>query len=150
MHHIDSNKKQDGNYTIMLRAILNKSPHELTTVQTLTTHLRNHPNKMNKTCGALLEKQKRTHKWRSSMDLYTWACQCLATRKNLFTSVVHTEDVVWKTNWNRWMIGRNGERESEKSLLSAWLNDCDDLYENERDRATVVRTRLLWCRTPAC
>ena len=35
----------------------------------------NNPSKMNKTCGTLLEKQGQTHKWRSSMDPYTWMCQ---------------------------------------------------------------------------
>ena len=62
-------KKLDGNYTRMLRAILNKSwkqhPHEATAERPLSSHLKNHPNQ---TCSTLLEKQGRTHKWRSSME----------------------------------------------------------------------------------
>ena len=50
------------------------------------TYLRsqNHSSKKNKICGTLLEKQGRIHKWRSSMDPYTWMCQCWPTSKNLF------------------------------------------------------------------
>ena len=44
--------------------------------------------KTNKTCEALLEKHGRAHKWRSSIDSYTWTCQCYSTSKNVFTSAL--------------------------------------------------------------
>ena len=85
-------KKLNRNYTRLLRAILYKSwkqhPLETIAVQPLTSHLKNHPNQTNKTCGTLLEKQGRTHKWRSSMDPFTWTCQSWPTNKNLFTSAL--------------------------------------------------------------
>ena len=40
--------------------------------------------KMSKTYRTLLEKQGLTHKWHSSMDSYTWICQCWLTSKNFF------------------------------------------------------------------
>ena len=62
-------KKLDGNYTRMQRDILRKSWKQHSTKQrSLTSHLKSHPSKTNKTCGTQLEKQKRTHKWRSSID----------------------------------------------------------------------------------
>ena len=46
--------KLDKNYTRMLHAVLNKNleagPHKIAAVQLLTSHLPNHPSKMNKTC----------------------------------------------------------------------------------------------------
>ena len=41
--------------------ILEAAPHKTTPVQPLTSHLKNHPSKMNKICGTLLEKQRQTH-----------------------------------------------------------------------------------------
>ena len=48
-----------------------------------TSHFENHPNKTNKTCKTLLEKQGQTHKWCSLMDPFTQMCQCWPTNKNL-------------------------------------------------------------------
>ena len=59
-----------------------------TPTRPLTSHLTHHPSKTSKTCGTLLEMQGRTHKWRSSMDPYTWTCQCWPISKNLFTSAL--------------------------------------------------------------
>ena len=48
----------------ILEAVLPK----ISTVRPLTSHLKNYPSKKSKTCGTLLEKQRRIHKWRFSMD----------------------------------------------------------------------------------
>ena len=45
-----------------------------------------HPSKTN---GTLLEKQGRTHKWRSSIDPFTWSCQCWPIWKNLPKTALH-------------------------------------------------------------
>ena len=49
--------------------------------------------------------------------------------------------VVWKTNQERWMIGTDGERKSEKSVLSAQLNDDDNtikyINQTETNRTKV-------------
>ena len=48
-----------------------------------------------KPCGTLQEKEKRTDKWCTSLNCYTW------------------------------IIGMDGERESEKSMLAVWPEDDD-------------------------
>ena len=59
-------KKLDGNYTRMLRAILNKSwrqhPHKTPTIRPPTSHHQNYPSLTNQTHRTLLEKQGRAHK----------------------------------------------------------------------------------------
>ena len=66
-------KKLDGNYTRMLLnyflQILEPTPQE-TAVWVLTSNLKNHPSKGNKTCSTLLEKQGQTHKGCSSTHGY--------------------------------------------------------------------------------
>ena len=47
------------------------TPQETAALLQFASHLKNHPSTTNKICETLLEKQGRTHKWRSSMDLYT-------------------------------------------------------------------------------
>ena len=42
--------------------ILAVTPKETALVRTLTSHLRKHPSKTNKTCKILLENQRRIHK----------------------------------------------------------------------------------------
>ena len=59
-------KKLDGNYTRMLRAILNKSwqqhPHKAPTIRSPTTYHENYTSLTNQTCRTLLEKQGRDRK----------------------------------------------------------------------------------------
>ena len=51
----------------------------------------------------------------------------LADQQELtYNSFVLTQDVVWKTYRKRWLIGKNGERESVKCMLAAWHDDDDD------------------------
>ena len=46
------------NATSYFEQILAATLHKTTAVQPLTFHHKNHPSKMNKTCGTLLEKQE--------------------------------------------------------------------------------------------
>ena len=46
----------------------------------------------------------------------------------IYSSSVWTQDVIWKTYWERWIIGmdKESERESGKSALSAQLDNDDE------------------------
>ena len=61
------------NAACCLEQILEAAPHKTAAVQPLTTYFINYSSKMNKICGALLEKQEQTHKWNCLMDSYTWS-----------------------------------------------------------------------------
>ena len=74
-------KRLDGNCTRMLRVILNKSWKQQPTKQQLSSRLPLFNTKKNiqvwrTSLGTLLEKQDRTHKWRSPIDPYTWTYYC--------------------------------------------------------------------------
>ena len=87
MHNMDAKKMYREkvrwelykNPTSYLEKILEATPYKTTAVWPLTTHLKNHPSKTNKTYGTQQEKQGRTHKWRSSMD-----ASVLADQQELF------------------------------------------------------------------
>ena len=67
-------KRVDGNCTRVLRVILNISWRQHPTKQQLYGHLPpilKHQSKTNITSGTLLQKQGRTHKWRSSVGFDT-------------------------------------------------------------------------------
>ena len=65
MHHMETNKmhkekerwKLHKNVTSYFEQILETTSHKTVAVQPLTSHLKNHPSKMNKTYEILLEKQ---------------------------------------------------------------------------------------------
>ena len=59
------------NATRCFELILEAKPYKTEAVRPLTSHLKNHPSKVNKTCRTLLEKQGQTHKRYSSSDPYT-------------------------------------------------------------------------------
>ena len=65
-------RKLDGNYTRMLRAVLNKS-------------WRQHPTT---TRGTLLEKQGRAHKRCTPVDLHIWMCKSRTISTNLHTATM--------------------------------------------------------------
>ena len=97
------------NATCSFEQILEATPHKTAAVRSLTSDLKNHLSKTNKTYGTLLEKQRWTQKRRSSMNFFTVVCKCWLTNLDLHLSV-RTHDVVWKTPWDQ----RIRERESEK------------------------------------
>ena len=73
----------DGNYTRMLEQIQEVISNKTAPILSPASHLTNHSNQTNKTCGTLLEKQGWTHKQSSLMNSCTWKCQCWPTSKDL-------------------------------------------------------------------
>ena len=82
------------NATSYTEQIQETTSHETTVVRSLTSHLKNHPNKTNKTCGTVLENQGRTHKWLSPMDSSN-GCDSVGRATRIYNSFVWTQDVVW-------------------------------------------------------
>ena len=84
-------KNLDGNYTKMLCTVLRKSwlqNRTTASVRTLASHPIKHPSKTNKTYGALLEKQRRSHKRRFSMESDIYMRQCWSMGRDLHTSAM--------------------------------------------------------------
>ena len=85
-------KKLDGNYTRMLRAILNKSwrqhPHETPTVRPPASHHENYIGQTSQTRWTLQEKQRRARKWRTTMDPHIWPSKSRTTSPNLHSAAM--------------------------------------------------------------
>ena len=122
-------KKLDGNYTRMLRAILNKSWR-----QHHTRHqLYGHSPPITKTIQVRRTRHA-GHCWRSKdeliSDVLLWTpayVQAKAGRPaGTYSSSVRIRDVTLKTCQRRWMVGRSGERRSGISVLAAQHDDDDD------------------------
>ena len=121
--------KLDGNYTRMLRAVLNKSWRQHPTRHQLYGHLP----PITKTIQVRRTRHA-GHCWRSKDELIsdvlrwtpTYGCEKnRTTSTNLLTysNYVRTQDVTLKTCRRRWMIGRSGERGSGISVLAARHDD---------------------------
>ena len=125
-------KKLDGNYTRMLRAILNKSWQQHPTRHQLHGHLP----PITKTIQVRRTRHA-GHCWRSRdeliRDIYSYGPPHMAVQKpddqheHTFSSYVRIRDVVLKTYLEWWTIGRSGERGSGISVLPARYDD-DDVY----------------------
>ena len=84
MHHMDADKgyrekarrELHKNVTSHIDQILEAIYHETEAVRPPTSYFCSHPSEMNKACRTMLEKQGRTHKWRSPMEPCTRTCQC--------------------------------------------------------------------------
>ena len=123
-------KKLDGNYTRMLRAILNRSWQQYPTQRQLYGHLP----PITKTIQARRTRHAR-HCWRSKdeivSDVLLWTPH-MANQKqddqleHSYSSYVMIRDVTPKTCRMRWMIGRRRERGSGISVLTARRDDDDD------------------------
>ena len=116
-------KKLDGNYTRILRAILNKSWKQHPTRHILYGHLP--PIQVRRTRHA-------EHCWRSRDELISdvhFKPPHMAEQKqddhleHTYSSYVRIRDVALKTYQRRWTIGRSGEGGSETSVLAAWHDD---------------------------
>ena len=119
-------KKLDGNYTRMLRAILNKSWRQQPTKHQLYGHLP----PITKTIQV-----KRTrhagHCWRSRNELIrnvllwtpTYGQAKAGRPARTYSSSVKIRDVALKTCQRRWTIGRSGKRGSVISVLAVWHDD---------------------------
>ena len=124
-------KKLDGNYTRMLRAILNKSWRQHPTRHQLYGHLP----PITKTIQVRWTKHA-GHCWRSRDELIRDVLLWTPTHgrakqddqhEHTFSSYVRIRDVVLKTCLGRWTIGRSGERGSGISVLPARHDDDEYL-----------------------
>ena len=127
-------KKLDGNYTRMLRAILNKSWRQHPTRHQLYGHLppitKAIHNRRTRHAG---------HCWRSKdeliSDVLLWTPCIWPSKKqddqleHTYSSYVRIRDVALKTCKKRWMIGRSSERGSGISVLAARHDDDFGLYD---------------------
>ena len=120
-------KKLDGNYTRMLRAILNKS-------------WRQHPQDTNYTATCLPSRKLYKLEEPDTQDtagdarmnssvMYSYGPPHMAKQKqdnqleHIYSSYVRIRDVTLKTCQKRWMIGRSGERGSGISMLASRHDD---------------------------
>ena len=123
-------KKLDGNYTRMLRAILNKSWQQHPTRR----QLYGHQPPITKAIQARWTRHV-GHCWRSKDEIVSDVLLLtphMANQKrdgqfeHTYSSYVRIRDVTLKTCQRRWMIGRRGERGSGISVLAARHDDDDD------------------------
>ena len=121
-------KKLDGNYTRMLRAILNKSSRQHPTKHQLYGHLP----PITKTIQ-VRQTRHAEHCWRSRdefiSDVLLWTPangrEKAGRPARTYSISVRIRDVALKTCQKRWTIGRSGERGSGISVLATWLDDDD-------------------------
>ena len=99
--------------------ILETTLHKIATGWPLTSHLKNHPSKTNRICGALLEEQIWTHKQCSSMDPYTWMCQYWPTSKNLHQLCMDTRCSL------KDLLGVMDDKDRQKESLGNPCYQCD-------------------------
>ena len=142
-------KKLDGNYTRMLRAILNRSWQQHPTRRQLYGHLP----PITKTIQARRTRHAE-HCWRSKdeivSDVLLWTPH-MANQKqdnqleHSYSSYVMIRDVMLKTCWRRWMIGRRGKRGSRISVLAA--RDDDAFRKGKKKERKKKKKRLLLCLT---
>ena len=124
-------KKLDGNYTRMLRAILNK-------------YWRHHPHKAPTTVTCLLSRklskldeldmqETAGEVGTSSKVMYSYGPPHMAEQKqddqleHTYSSYVRIRDVPLKTYQRQWKIGKSGERGSWISVLAERHDDDDDV-----------------------
>ena len=128
-------KKLDGNYTRMLRAILNKSwwqhptRHQLYgPLPPITKTIQVRQPDTQDTAG-----EARTN----SSVMYSYGPPHIAKQKlddqleHTYSSYVRIWDVALKTCQKRWMIGISGERGSGISVLLARHDDDDDYIKKQ-------------------
>ena len=109
-------KKLDGNYTRMLRTILNNSWRQHPTRHQLYGHLP----PITKTIQVRRTRHA-GHCWRSRDELISGD-----QHDHTFSNYVRIRDVVLRTCQGRWKIRRSGERGSGISVLPARDDDDDD------------------------
>ena len=81
-------KKLDGNYTRMLRAILNRSWQQHPTRRQLYGHLPPITKTIQARQTRLLEKQRRDRKWCAPVDPRIWPIKSRTTSSNIHTAVM--------------------------------------------------------------
>ena len=126
-------EKLNGNYTRMLRAILNKSWRQHPTWHQLYGHLP----PITKTIQ-IRRTRHAGHWWRSRDELRsnvllwtpTYGRAKAGRFAGTYSSYVRIQDVALKTCQRRWTIGRSGERGSMISVLAAAHHDDDETVWN--------------------
>ena len=113
-------KKLDGNYTRIIRAILNKSWRQ----QPTRHQLYGHQPPIAKTIQARRTRHAE-HCWRSKDELISDVLLMTEQKqddqlKHTFSTYVRIRDVALKICHRRWTIGRSGERGSGISVLWLW------------------------------
>ena len=136
-------KKLDGNYTRMLRAILNKSWRQHPRRRQLYVHLP----PITKTIQAKRTKHA-GHCWRSTdeliSDVLLWTPHMAKQNQDdqlehTYSSYVRIRNVALRTCQRGWMIGRSGERVSGISVLAARHDDDSKLFSNlDTSRCVMV------------
>ena len=123
-------KKVDGNYTRMLRAILNNPGGNTPqgTNYTATCHPSGKLYKLDEPDTQDAVGEARTN---SSVIYPCWPPQMAKQKQDdqhehSYSSYVRIRDVVLKTCQKRWTIGRSGERGSRISMLAAQHDGDDD------------------------
>ena len=119
-------KKLDGNYTRMLRAILNMSWRQHLTRHQLYGHL--------PPITKAIQARRTRHAGlrRSSLVMYSYGPSHMAGQKqddqleHTYSSYVRIRDIALRTCQRPWTIGRSGERGSGISVLAARHDDDDD------------------------
>ena len=122
----------DGNYTRMLRAILNRSMRQHPTRHQLYSRLP----PITKTIQVRRTRQQDTagEARTNSSVMYSYGPPHMVKQKqddqleHTYSSCVRIRDVALKTRQKRLMIGRSGERGSGISVLAARHDDDDDEY----------------------
>ena len=146
-------KNLDGNYTRILRAILNKSWRQHPTKQQLYSHLPSITTNI---------KVRRTrhvgHCWRSRdeviSDVLLWTpsdSRAKARRPGrTYSSSVPILDVAQDTCQGQWMIGRGGERGSEISVLVVRHDDDDGLFNTKNwfISKSLILKMIIFLNTP--
>ena len=145
-------KKLDGNYTRMLRAILNKSWRQHPTKQ----HLYSHLPPITKTIQARRTRHA-GHCWRSRdeliSDVLLWtpshgrAKAGLPARTYIQQPCADT-GCIQKTNRKQWTIGRGSERRSGISVPAARHDDGDDEISQNTEKCRGDLWRLAVTQTP--
>ena len=125
-------KKLDGNYTRMLRAILNKSWRQHPTRH----HVYGHLPPITKTIQVRRTRHA-GHCWRNRdeliSDVLIWTpthgrAKAGRPARAYIQQLVRIRDVVQKTCLRRWTIGKSGERGSGISVLPARHDEDDDIH----------------------
>ena len=129
MQHMDADetyrenawRKLHKNVTSYIEQILEASSHEASAVQPLPSLHHNHTNKANRLTG---------HCCISKDELISNVHVCIPSHRRAihgrpirtYNSSRWTQDVGWRTNRERWIIGTNGERVRE-IVQAARLDD---------------------------
>ena len=140
-------KKLDGNYTRMLRAILNKSRRQQPTRHQIYGHLP----PITKTIQARRTRHA-GHYWRSRDKLISnvllWPSHMAEQKQDnplehTDSSYVRIRDVAPKTCQRRWTIGRIDERGSGILVLAARHDDDDDSCVYVKIKLWTIYTEVI-------